>query len=87
MLQGRLATVTTGPERSTIGAIQEVVNAALASQVGNHAFRPIVLLAVLDVKNAFNSLRWLDMIDSLNRRVHTPEYLMRLTDSYQGIEN
>ncbi|KAH8361354.1 hypothetical protein KR084_009546, partial [Drosophila pseudotakahashii] len=70
------------PGRSTIGAIQEVVNAALASQVGNHASRPIVLLATLDVKNAFNSVRWSDMLDLLNRRFHIPEYLMRLLDSY-----
>ncbi|KAL7723971.1 hypothetical protein ACLKA6_017962 [Drosophila palustris] len=70
------------PGRSTIGAIQEVTKAALASHQGNHHSRPIVLLATLDVKNAFNSVRWAEMIEALQNRFQTPEYLMRIIDSY-----
>ncbi|MBJ4418722.1 hypothetical protein JGE20_25235, partial [Salmonella enterica subsp. enterica serovar Typhimurium] len=40
--------------RSTIGAIQKVINSVNRAQTRPHKDRPIVLLATLDVRNAFN---------------------------------
>ncbi|KRK05561.1 uncharacterized protein Dyak_GE27431 [Drosophila yakuba] len=70
------------PGRSTIGAIQEVVSQALSSQQGNHFSRPVVLLATLDVKNAFNSVQWGNTIDALKRRFQISGYLMRIIQNY-----
>ncbi|XP_035742248.1 uncharacterized protein LOC118450545 [Vespa mandarinia] len=42
---------------STIHEVQEVVTAAKMTGRGNHRTRPLCLLATLDVKNAFNSVR------------------------------
>ena len=46
--------------RSTVHAIQEVVRAARNEERGNHSSRPVCLLVALDVKNAFNSVRWVE---------------------------
>ena len=52
-----------------------------AVQSGNHHSRKIVLLARLDVKNAFNSARWIDMIKALEK-FEIPVYLLRILKSY-----
>ena len=36
----------------------------------------------LDVKNAFNSLRWNDVLYALEHRFHVPEYLLRMIRDY-----
>ncbi|XP_046417448.1 uncharacterized protein LOC124178256 [Neodiprion fabricii] len=43
--------------RSTIGAIQEVVDSFRSTDRHCHSARPVALLMTLDVKNAFNSAR------------------------------
>lgn len=66
---------------STIGAIQEVVEAVRKAEEGNHHSRELVLLVTLDVKNAFNSARWVDMLRALES-FRVPEYLMRVMRDY-----
>lgn len=70
------------PGRCTIGAIEEVVTSVEAAQRGNHYSRRVVLLATLDVRNAFNSVRWTDMIEALENRFRVPTYLKRIIRSY-----
>ena len=66
---------------STVHAIQEIVETAKKTQEGNHYSRKIVLLATLDVRNAFNSVKWDNMINALEK-FKTPEYLLRIMKSY-----
>ena len=68
--------------RSTIGAIQEVVEAARNAQRGNHYSRCLTLLVTLDVRNAFNSASWSVMLRALEDVFHVPEYLLRILRSY-----
>lgn len=70
------------PGRSTVHAVKEIADVFKAAQLGNHHSRPVVLLATLDVKNAFNSLRWSDMLRALAEDFAVPSYLMRLLRSY-----
>lgn len=68
--------------RSTIGAIQEVVDSFRATDRHCHAARPIVLLVTLDVKNAFNSARWVDILESLRGGFGVPRCLLRVVEDY-----
>lgn len=70
------------PGKSTIGAIKDVVDVVLAAQEKNHHSRPVVLLATLDVKNAFNSLRWKDVLQALKGNFQVPGYLLKMMRSY-----
>lgn len=67
--------------KSTIGAIQDVVVTFKEAQRGNHFSRQIVLLVTLDVKNAFNSLRWKDALVAL-QIFKVPGYLQKILQSY-----
>ncbi|BET02091.1 Reverse transcriptase (RNA-dependent DNA polymerase) [Nesidiocoris tenuis] len=67
---------------STINAIAEVVKALEVAESKNHHSWDIVLLVTLDVKNAFNSARWVDFIDALQNKFGVPEYLMRVMRDY-----
>lgn len=68
--------------RSTINAIAEVIEAVRVAEQSCHAARPIVLLVTLDVKNAFNSARWVDFVDALERTFSVPGYLLALVRDY-----
>ena len=68
--------------RSTIDAIQEVVKAARSTERGNHFSRPVCLLVTLDVKNAFNSVRWVDALEALKRNFRVPQYLLHIIGDY-----
>lgn len=70
------------PGRSTLGAIEDVIEGVQRAQMGNHFSRRIVLLATLDVRNAFNSARWADMTRALEVRFRAPPYIMRMIRSY-----
>ncbi|KAM8707458.1 hypothetical protein ACLKA7_011527 [Drosophila subpalustris] len=70
------------PGHSTLGAIHDVIDTVSTAQRGNHYSRKIVLLATLDVRNAFNSVNWSDIVNTLEFRYQTPRYLMKMTRSY-----
>lgn len=70
------------PRMSTIGAIQDVLKGAEMAQMGNHHSRRVVLLATLDVRNAFNSVRWTDIIHALESRFRCPAYIVAMIRSY-----
>ena len=62
-------------------ALQEIMETIRAVKKGNHHSRMIVLLAALDVRNAFYSARWVDMIGAL-KRFKVLEHLLRIIESY-----
>lgn len=68
--------------RSTIGALKDVIDVVEAAQRETHYSRPVVLLATLDVKNAFNSLRWKNVLQALEQNFAVPQYLMRIIGDY-----
>lgn len=67
---------------STLNAISEVVAAVQQADVACHQARPIVLLVTLDVKNAFNSARWMDMLEALEQKFKVSNYLMAVVHDY-----
>lgn len=69
------------PGLSTVNAIQEVVATARTTERGNHYSRPVCLLATLDVRNAFNSLRWDKVVEALGR-FQIPVYLNNILENY-----
>lgn len=68
--------------KSTVDAVVDVLKSVENAQRGNQYSKRIVLMATLDVKNAFNSARWSDIIGALESRFRTPQYLMRMIRSY-----
>lgn len=68
--------------KSTIDAINEVVTVANSVQAGNHWSREMCLAVTLDVKNAFNSVRWKDILTALKDRFQVPPYLFRVLQDY-----
>ncbi|XP_046629039.1 uncharacterized protein LOC124309424 [Neodiprion virginianus] len=68
--------------RSTIRAIQEVVDFFRSTDRHCHAARPVALLVTLDFKNAFNSARWVDILGSLRGDFGVPPYLLRVVEDY-----
>uniref|UniRef100_A0ABD2W5G2 Reverse transcriptase domain-containing protein n=1 Tax=Trichogramma kaykai TaxID=54128 RepID=A0ABD2W5G2_9HYME len=70
--------------RSTVDAIQTVVSTARKALEGNRWLDGTIeycAVVTLDVKNAFNSVQWNNILNALSR-IHTPEYLMRIINSY-----
>lgn len=70
------------PGRSTLGAIANVVECVERTRLRRYYPKRIVVLATLDVRNAFNSLRWKDIIKALRERFRIPIYLLRILRSY-----
>ena len=68
--------------RSTIDAIRRVLETAEDQRLRRHNIRDDVLLVTLDVKNAFNSARWDDMIRSLEQDFRIPRYLGKVLKDY-----
>lgn len=68
-------------ERSTIDAINYVVEAAKQAINGKGKNRKYCAIITLDVKNAFNSAGWKHIISSL-RQANVPEYLIRIISDY-----
>ena len=61
--------------------MREVVEAAIVTQRGSRCSRPVLLLATLDVKNAFNSLRWNDVLNPLEYTFSVPHYILSIISS------
>ena len=70
------------PGHSTIDDVRTVINIAEQAQQGNHYSRKICIATTLNVKNAFNSLRWQDALNTLRDRFKVPRYLFRIMQSY-----
>ena len=68
--------------KSTVDAVMEVVDAFNRAGAHSRRSRRIVLLITLDVRNAFNSVRWTDMLGTLENSFHVPSYLLRILRDY-----
>lgn len=69
-------------KRSTINAIEDVIASVQSAQRRRHSTKHIVLLATFDIRNAFNSLRWVDVMKALRTRFNVPNYLVKMLQSY-----
>uniref|UniRef100_A0ABD2X242 Reverse transcriptase domain-containing protein n=1 Tax=Trichogramma kaykai TaxID=54128 RepID=A0ABD2X242_9HYME len=70
--------------RSTIDAIEDVISTARRAIAGKRWYRgtkKYCAVVTLDVRNAFNSARWDNILAAL-RRLFVPEYLLRIISSY-----
>lgn len=67
--------------RSTVDAIIAVVKAVSRGKAGNKKRKGFCAAVALDIRNAFNSARWIDFIMSLVRK-DVPEYLIRIIEDY-----
>ena len=52
------------------------------AQTKPHKYRPIVLMATLDVRNAFNLVRWADIVRVFSDARPLPPYLLRILKDY-----
>lgn len=67
--------------RSTIDAINEVVDLAKEALRGSSRRSRKCLIMTLDVRNAFNTANWTQIIRAL-RRMNIPDYLMKILEDY-----
>ncbi|CAB0040499.1 unnamed protein product, partial [Trichogramma brassicae] len=78
------ATVWLRKGRSTIDAIEDVISTvreAIAGKRWYHGTKKYCAVVTLDVRNAFNSARWDNILAAL-RRLLVPDYLLRIIVSY-----
>ncbi|CAB0040022.1 unnamed protein product [Trichogramma brassicae] len=79
------ATVRLPEGRSTIDAIEDIVSTARYAVAGRRWHRgtkKYCAVVTLDVRNAFNSARWDNILAALRRFAPVPDYLLRITASY-----
>jgi len=69
--------------RSTTDAIEEVLKAARKAGRGAVQNRHLCAVVTLDVKNAFNTVPW-KLIDESLQRSSVPEYLIKILRSYMS---
>lgn len=67
--------------RSTVDAITRVIEAASKVKNGTRQSKGFCALITVDIANAFNTVMWSKIIEALKTR-KTPEYLLRMIDSY-----
>lgn len=67
--------------RSTINAVQKVIDIAEEARRGSRRTRKICAVVLLDVRNAFNSASWQGILDVLKEREVAP-YVQRIIRSY-----
>lgn len=63
--------------KSTLGAVEEIVNIAETAKQGTHRTRRICVLIALDGKNAFNYALWKSIIEELQARSF-PHYIIKI---------
>lgn len=67
--------------KSTVQAIQSVINVALEERRKTLKTRKLCILVTLDVRNAFNSASWIKIVRELQSK-NISSYLVRLVQSY-----
>lgn len=68
--------------RSTIGAIKKIISTTAEAWSGNLKSRKVCILLTLDVKNAFNSAKWDDILDALEHRFKIKKENLGIIDDY-----
>ena len=67
-----------GPGRFTIYTLSEMTEIALARLPGNNFLKPVLVLAALYDKNAFNSLIWSNILNALEYNFSEQQDLMAM---------
>ena len=67
--------------RSTVDAIQAVVDIATKARRGTGKRKGFGALVSIDIRNAFNTTRWNICIEAMVRK-KVPDYLLRMIDDY-----
>ena len=67
--------------RSTVDAIQAVVDIATIARRGAGMRKGFCALISIDIRNAFNTARWNICIDAMVLK-KVPDYLLRMIDDY-----
>ena len=68
--------------RSTVDAIQAVVNIATNARKGTGKRKGFCALISIDIRNAFNTARWNICIEAMMRKKVPSDYLLRMIDDY-----
>ena len=69
------------PKMTTLGAIQDLIDGIKLARTGNQHSKSISLLATLNIRNTFNSARWIDMLEALEVRFKTTAYIIKILRS------
>ena len=67
--------------RSTVDAIQAVVDIATKARRGSGKRKGFCALVSIDMRNSFNTARWNICIEAMVRK-KVPDYLLRMIDDY-----
>ena len=70
--------------RSTVDAIQALVNIATNARNGTGKRKGFCTLISIDIRNAFNTGRWNICIEAIMRK-NVPDYLLRMIDGYLSV--
>lgn len=67
--------------KSTIEAIMRIQNVIDTERSKTRYTRKLCLVVLLDVKNAFNSLSWQNLLDAMKKKKY-PDYIIRIISDY-----
>ncbi|CAK9829547.1 hypothetical protein ANTRET_LOCUS6865 [Anthophora retusa] len=68
--------------RSTVDALRMIIETADKAETGNRHSWHVVLVATLDVRNAFNSVSWARIFADLENTFQVLDYLLRIMEDY-----
>lgn len=67
------------PKKSPVDAVRLVISKCKEARMVS--LQPIVVIILMDIRNAFNTARWEKIIQALEE-MQTPEYLVKFAESY-----
>ena len=67
--------------RFTVDAIQAVMDIATKARRGTGKRKGFCALVSIDIRNAFNTVRWKNCVGAMTRK-KVPNYLLRIIDDY-----
>lgn len=68
--------------RSTITALEQALAIIKQAWAGNHRSRKVCIFLTFDVRNAFNSVGWEDILDALKEEFRVDDYIQDIVDDY-----
>ena len=77
-----LINLTVPQNKSTIDPVKEMTRAVMIAQTGSHRSRKIIALVILDIKDAFNLLKWASVLNTLEHCFHILSYLTNMILDY-----
>ncbi|XP_033222759.1 uncharacterized protein LOC117176613 [Belonocnema kinseyi] len=65
-----------------MGAMAEISREVSRAWSGNHRSGKVVVLITFEFKNDFNTVRWTDLFDALQKKFKVPSNLLRVISDY-----